>query len=243
MEKGNFSEHRMIIPLLSETLAKIGPNKDFTEEEISNALQKVIDTMPETARIVLKHVKENAPETLANNHKDLLRFERHLLEIWSKPIDTFELFLDICMEIGIDFNERVPSKPENENLYSALSQLHARGCQVSREILVLLRSGYPDGAMARWRTLHEINITAIFLYEHGEILAKRYLDYDVVESKKALNAYKTCCDKLGYGPFGPEEEAKVVAAYNKACADYKSGFNNNYGWAAEVLTLTPIFRE
>ena len=53
------------------------------------------------------------------------------------------------------------------------------------EIICLLENGFADGAMARWRTLHEIAIVAIVLSKHGEDIAQGYLDHQAVESKRA----------------------------------------------------------
>jgi Family of unknown function (DUF5677) len=38
-----------------------------------------------------------------------------------------------------------------------------------------LKGGFPDGALARWRTLHEISVTMMYLVKHGEDAAKAYL--------------------------------------------------------------------
>jgi len=39
--------------------------------------------------------------------------------------------------------------------------------------------------MARWRTLHEINVVITLIAEDGDELAERYLAHDIVESARA----------------------------------------------------------
>ncbi|WP_217430933.1 DUF5677 domain-containing protein [Sphingomonas bacterium] len=56
-------------------------------------------------------------------------------------------------------------------LNDTMLHLHARACQVVFEIITLMENGLADGAMARWRTLHEITVVATILAEHGEELA------------------------------------------------------------------------
>ena len=50
-----------------------------------------------------------------------------------------------------------------------------RACQVTDEIICLLENGFADGAMARWRTLHEIAVVAVVISQHGENLC----DFDL----------------------------------------------------------------
>ena len=38
------------------------------------------------------------------------------------------------------------------------TRLHARACQIAREVLTLLYAGFAEGAMARWRALHELAV-------------------------------------------------------------------------------------
>jgi hypothetical protein len=43
-----------------------------------------------------------------------------------------------------------------------------------------------DGAIARWRTLHEIAVIAMCVRDRGDAMAERYLLHSTVESYKAL---------------------------------------------------------
>jgi len=70
-----------------------------------------------------------------------------------------------------------------------------------REIAVLLRSGYADGAHARWRTLHEISVVAALLKEHGEELAERWWCHVAVESLRGANQFNRYAHLLGERGF------------------------------------------
>jgi len=80
--------------------------------------------------------------------------------------------------------------PKKKQLRSILIRLLTRGCQVTDEIICLLENGFADGAMARWRTLHEI-----------ADIAKRYVDHQAVESKRKLDKYLACYKDFGYKPL------------------------------------------
>ncbi len=67
--------------------------------------------------------------------------------------------------------------------------------------LVLLKNGYGQGALARWRTLHEVTCVARFIARHGEAVAEQYLLHDMVESWRATREYERCAPALGYEPL------------------------------------------
>jgi hypothetical protein len=91
-----------------------------------------------------------------------------------------------------------------------------RACQVTDEIACLLENGFADGAMARWRTLHEIAMVAAVISQHGEAIAERYLAHQFVESKRAMDKYLACYKQLGYGPLPLREQKKFSATSTKS---------------------------
>jgi len=57
---------------------------------------------------------------------------------------------------------------QNDYQFEALVRLQAGAARVAGEIYALLLSGYASGAHARWRTLHEIAVTALFIAQRGQ---------------------------------------------------------------------------
>jgi hypothetical protein len=117
-----------------------------------------------------------------------------------------------------------------------MMRLHIRACQVMMEIIVLLENGFADGAMARWRTLHEIATVAAFIQEHGPDTAKRYVMYQIVESKKALMAYQNCHHELGFKAPSKRVIAKVTKQHEKVLKEYGKPFGEENGWTANILS-------
>ena len=140
-------------------------------------------------------------------------------------------------ELGTGFNEqhRQAAKLKRPPLIEVLTRLHARSCQVAAEVLVLLKSGFSDGAMARWRTLHEIAVTALFIKKHGEKMAKRYLCYEAIESYKGALQYQRYCRRLGHESLSHAEMKIIEDARSNAINEFGKSFGANYGWAASVL--------
>lgn len=113
--------------------------------------------------------------------------------------------------------------------------MHARSCQVSSEILVLLRNGFADGAHARWRTLHELSTLAIFISEHDNELAERYLFHSVVANYRRAVEYRNYSDSLSYAPMSDEAFNQLKASFEAVSDKYGTNFKNDYGWASVIL--------
>ncbi|MEJ1968391.1 MAG: DUF5677 domain-containing protein [Rhizomicrobium sp.] len=116
-----------------------------------------------------------------------------------------------------------------------LFRLHIRACQVVTEIVTLLENGLADGAMARWRTLHEIQTVAAFICTHGEVVASKYVDYQIIESKRAADLYKVNHAKFGYRPMSKKQATRVDAAFAQMVQKHGPLFAEEYGWAADYM--------
>ncbi len=109
-----------------------------------------------------------------------------------------------------------------------------RASQVTDEIVCLLENGFADGAMARWRTVHEIGVVAAVLSLHGDSIAERYLAHQAIESKRAMDKYLACYKLLGYKPLLAREQKKIIKAYDQAIARYGKPFKSD--WMGRVAS-------
>jgi hypothetical protein len=226
--------------ILINELAKRKPLDEYTEDEVKEITKKVLRGItPDIAKDIFLTLKEGMPTKLEERRAERAEFEVHIRNVWGKPLDLLEIFLELCIETAMLFHENMDAHiaPENKHLYQALLRLHARGCQVGAEILTLLNSGFADGAHARWRTLYEITIVAWFISEKGDNVAERYILHDTIESYKAMNVYQKCYERLGYNPCNEEEITEVKTAVQELCERFGSDFKENYGWASEALHL------
>jgi hypothetical protein len=53
-----------------------------------------------------------------------------------------------------------------------------------RETILSLRSGYPAGAMARWRLLREADVLSLFLGAQERETAQAFLDHSILKASK-----------------------------------------------------------
>ena len=147
------------------------------------------------------------------------------------------LFVNLSNEISIMYSEDIKSSVTNDDrsLLSALLLLHRRGCKVTFEIIILLTSGHTDGAYARWRTLHEINITANFIAKNGNNIAKRYLDYHFIDEYKTIMKFQENHEKLGLAPMSKDRENEYKRKRAELKDKYGKNYVKDYGWAWPIF--------
>ena len=116
-----------------------------------------------------------------------------------------------------------------------ITRSHVRSCLITEEIVCLLTAGFADGAMARWRTMHEIAVTASFIAANGEDLAERYILHQVVESKRGADEHEKHRKRLGTRPLRESERKKLDASFAALIARFGPKFVTPYGWAAHHL--------
>lgn len=189
------------------------------------------------SKAILRHLKSQWVQEQATQKSDLAGFRTRLESRWGKPLGQLRMLLTMAREWGQwTYTRQNSSKSTGKMvLKDILTRQHVRACQVADEILCLLENGFADGAMARWRTLHEIAVVAAVISRHGEDIAKRYLAHQAIESKRAMNKYLDCCQQLGYKPVSARTVKKVEKAYDAAIVKYGEAFKSDYGWAAEYL--------
>jgi len=218
----------------------IGGEKELDElfqefvTKIEGSVPEIIEEMKTT---ILSGLKKDMPVMLKAHRKDMKSFERRLQNDWKKPFDLFEAFLVLAYEAGEEFNaEFRKDEAERENyVLEVLTRLHARACQISSEILVLLKSGFADGAHARWRSLHEIAVVCAFIQKHGNEIAERYLLHDNIESFKVAKLYQKYYEALGDIPIPQEEYDAIKLVYEQLISRFGNSYKNDYGWASSVL--------
>ncbi|MGD2248779.1 MAG: DUF5677 domain-containing protein [Candidatus Methanofastidiosia archaeon] len=221
---------------LFKELVKAIQEKGLSLDEVTP--EKIYAITSETGDQFLQKLKSSISEKLAEHHKFRISFEERLNELWKEPFRLLEMLLIMSYELGKEFSEekRQEAAREKDFVFYVLDQLHSRAILIGKEILTLLRSGYASGAHARWRTLHEIAVTAFFIKLHGNDVAERYLFHDSIQSYKAMIEYQKHSGALGYPPLTKEEIQKVKKLRDQLRNKLgKSFVKETYGWAAKAL--------
>lgn len=208
---------------------------------LGDKMPRLIEEMGNTVGDkLLGTLRDRWPEQERIEEQDRSDFVHRLHERWGSPISLLRMMLTISREFGEATSRDIAGLGQEVELrHTVLTRLHARSCQVFDEIVCLLANGFADGAMARWRTLHEIAVVAMFIRKKGEATARRFLDHQSVETFNAAKSYQQFSSRLGYAPITDEDFEASKLARDEAVAKYEHEpkFDSDYGWAAEALGI------
>lgn len=220
--------------------------------ELERAITEFQEGLPDLLRgaakksadVMLRRYKASWSEWRPHAVDEMAGFRANLEIRWGKGFDLLRMLIELSRDQGAAFHRRASRSwsARHAHLNTALSHLHARAIQIASEIMTLMEGGFADGAMARWRTLHEVTCVAMVLSDAGDELAERYLAHEIVEARKGLRQYEGCHEALGYAPFSPREARRIERGFDAAIAKYSREFGGDYGWVAAHLGVArPTF--
>jgi len=207
-------------------------------DEQSDAIPAIVDRM---APVILRSLRRSSRRMLRRQRKDRRGFERRLRRRWGRAIDTIEMMYVMACEAGSGFvnEELVNTENPSSHTWEVLIRSHSRACQITAEIVALLRGGFADGAHARWRCLHEVTVIALFIANRGDEVAERYLLHETIEAYKAARAYQENHERLGVEPLSDAEFADLKKARDDLVERYGTSYKRDYGWASGFLEGNP----
>jgi len=224
--------NKMFEKLLEE---QIKQNPEKAEElDITEIIKNVT---PEAAENLKKTLSVSAQEMLNERRKLSSEFIERNCDRWSQGFDLLESHIVISTEAGEEFNKayRNEAARTNDLVFDLVVRHHARACHISREILYLLKGGYADAAHARWRALHEVTATAMFISKHGQECAERFYFHDIVDSYDAMTEHKKFEDRLNEKAATDEEIDRCKTEYDSIIHKYGDKFKDHYGWADKFI--------
>ena len=215
--------------------------------EVEKIAKRIIDGVPdlvdrisrETARDMIARFAIEWREARYRDLRALSSFHNNLEDRWGEGLDALRMLLDLSRQLGAQCHDQLATSKRQKGklVRAAVVRLHVRSCQISAEILVLLENGFPDGALARWRTLHEVSIVATLLNTGGDELAVKYSDHEIVEAKKALDRFMIDHEALGFRKPSQRDLNATKRSYDRVIAKYGPSFRHEYGWAAGMLKM------
>lgn len=216
----------------------------FDEEAVEAAMDRLTKAVmcsteglvPSLRKTVLRSVLQSPEDQLTYVRNEQEAFARRLHRTWRRPFDLLDIHLEITREAGAAWAGRfVGRRMKKAPLVNVIIRLHARSLLVASEVRALLMSGFADGALSRWRTIHELAVVAFFVQQEGIEVAKRYLDHLSMDNLKAARGHERAAPLLGHKPLGPARLAKLQRDADKLVARYGEPFREDYGWAAAAL--------
>ena len=206
------------------------------DRELRHALEKLPSIVDESALGLVRALDRGWKAEQKRQRRTFRSFSRRLRTRWREPLSQLELLIGTATELGQTVNSRLRSRQPCPDPYlvEAQTRLHARACQTAREVLTLLSAGFAEGAMARWRALHETAVVSMFIGQDEE-MAERYCLHEAVESRKIARQYRQHTVKLNLDPLTDAEGdalEKTVAGLEQR---FGENYKETYGWASGRL--------
>lgn len=173
-----------LIDELSASLADVG---NSVVEAISKAVPAALE---DVAEVIGNHLSKQSLDhalELEKAHAERAETVQHL---WGTTIDQLELLRHLVLEWSFAALELRQGCYVHPNIAFALKKLAQRAYEISGELTTLTRAGYADGALARWRSLHEICVVAMFLSRRSDRCSEMYLSHHWIEELRLLDVDK-----------------------------------------------------
>jgi len=196
-----------------------------------------LEAAPEMAGVIRKALIDSSEKMLEEHRSLSEEFVTRNVKRWAEALDLLETLIVICTESGEEFNKsyRPKAVSGNDLVFDLVVRHHARACHISQEILCLLKNGFADAAHARWRALHEVAATAMFIAKHGEECAERFYFHEMVDSYHGMLEHKKYEHRLREKGPSKEEVAECKAEFEALLQKYGKKYSDNYGWAAYIF--------
>ncbi len=173
--------------------------------------------------------------------------EMEISNYWEEPIEL----LSEQVSVGNAMNEKLMVIAGAEGKSIFVYNLR-RALLLSNEILILLRNGYPDGAMARVRTLSELVVCTFFItnilgLKIEPSVAEQYIEHEWVRRRQFLkgeleiikgieNASGTLSQLTSKRELMRREIEEATTAIEEAKKKYGRDFSKpEFGWAYSAV--------
>ena len=233
MSKRNYIEKSIIQAAQKAIVKDSRPADKIITVELLDQLNK------EVLPYFVKEAYKNGHYIIKGNKVSQALTRRRIRETYYQLFCQLECIisfsLDIAKNISNDYEsqskrKKFKYKEQNEKYVTSL-QLHGRGILAAKEILILLKNGFPNGAMGRWRTLYEYAIISLYLSEKPNLISKQYLDYDSIERFDEMKSYQKNASAFNLEPFTNEDVEQLSNKVSELSETYGKKYSTKLGWA------------
>ncbi|WP_154667755.1 DUF5677 domain-containing protein [Leisingera caerulea] len=227
--------HQVVLEEVQKLEANGATNSDFFDQIEATASKLIAEVSDSFSANVFSKTKDLQEEVTASRKDFQIRNELR----WEASFRELDVLIHTCSELGSFAKDYIWQESDNigSSLCEAITTLHARSLRVSKEILALMRAGFPDGAMARWRTLHELATIGRFLTLAGNKIAERYIAARICQSKRAADRYELRRVKANLQPFEEKERRHINESYEEVLRLYGDEMKEDLGWARPFFSF------
>ena len=207
------------------------------DDTSESAIRSAVDEFFETIHPPLM---EKAKEAASSNTIGDVRFIKRNIQRWKNGFLALDTLITVSTEAGQSFQREFLQLEDYKNdvQLGMLMRIHARSIRVSSEIIVLMKAGYADGALSRWRSLYELALAALSIARIGRPAAIDYFLSGKVKALEGMKEHRNCADRMNHLTLSEDEirdaserVEKLLAQHNRKLDDY----NGDYGWLRKYI--------
>lgn len=226
---------------LEHTIDRLVTRGMREEEAVERAAEIVVTMTEKTAPDHAEALEANGKTFTAESATYRQGFAERLRVHWGNPLDLYEIVVDVVGQAGTLFAKRnignSGGSGDRDLLLDVLVQLNGQAIRVAREVHALLTAGFPLGAHALARTIHEISVRAAILAEFGTTdehkdIAEKFVRHDRVLTYKDAVVYQRDAEALGYERLPQDTLDAMKAAHDALIDKYGKAYRTQYGWAS-----------
>lgn len=240
LETGIFEQLNQIIEDKEELGEKV------SEEKITKMIEEMYspEMINELSQSVYDSLIGQAPIMYEEHRLGQLEFEARLQMQWLNAFYGLKSVITISEEIGMGLiDEYLEDKKREDGRYfvpieyDIAFKLQGKAVVVSKEILMLLKAGYADAAISRWRTLHEISVVLSLITDSlknnkgiAKKIAIRFYNRSIIDEFKILKNQNHKTENKSDEYFGLKNKVEEIKR------NYGKKFiHEDYEWARPAL--------
>ncbi|WP_295623788.1 DUF5677 domain-containing protein [uncultured Nitrosomonas sp.] len=206
---------------MAETELKADLDSINYEDVLNLASEKLYDLMV-----------SNEVNNVDQLNKENEAFVERNYDRWIFGFQKLQMLKQVSLEAGIEFQKQFLQYPvyKTDPLLGVLMRQHANACRITGEIIWLLKGGYADGALARWRTLFEISVTCLVIRRYGCDAAIDYIKHGRIKAVEGMQEYQKTAREMNLEPY-PNDELEVAIQMKETL----SGGDNSFSWARKYI--------
>ena len=205
--------------------------KKYTKGMVEKFSELTSNSILEMGNSVVKRLYKTFNSINRKRSKDHKKYMKLIKFNWGKKLDILKMIIYICEEI---FESENAKADKNSSKEEALIRISAQACLTAYEIYYLCLNGYAEGALTRWRSLHEMSVIMNYLQNNDEELSERFFDHTLVNDFKSLEIFNQKSERIGFEKITGSERDEVISNFKKILQKYGENYKMDYGWASKI---------
>lgn len=193
------------------------------------------EALEDCIRRFREQLESTSPDRIKAERKSRARFAAEVLRQWREGLDALDAFVLLCAELGETLIAVTAPTSGRSWKHQSLFTTYGRSLRVAREVLCLLHGGFADGALGRWRTLHELSVVTRFLAANDEELSRRYVLHRLGQAHRSAALHQRFAGRTSSTPIADDVMRRLAEEKDRLVAEFGEEILEDWGWAALVI--------